>query len=169
MWAQMITSRLKPDREADMEKLTAQLKAAEQPGSGLVHATASRDPKDPSRVILFVVFESEEKARERELDPRSPRWTQGSSDDHDGDLRRCSGLHGPDRRRRLVALIAADTARCCRQTGSGGLHPSCQANVRRRARCRSDTPLARCLRQASQGSHALGSHAWTYAFKSARH
>jgi heme-degrading monooxygenase HmoA len=69
MWAQMITSRLKPDSEAE-EKLTAQLKAAEQPGSGLVHATASRDAKDPSRVILFVVFESEEKARERELDPR---------------------------------------------------------------------------------------------------
>ena len=70
MWAQMITSRLKPGKEDDLANLTAQLKAAEQQGSGLVHATASRDSKDPSRVIMFVVFESEEKARERESDPR---------------------------------------------------------------------------------------------------
>ena len=62
MWAQMITSRLKPGRDDDLATLTAQLKAAEQPGSGLVHATATRDSKDPSRVIMFVVFESEEKA-----------------------------------------------------------------------------------------------------------
>ena len=68
MWAQMITSRLKPGRDDDLAKLTAQLKAAEQPGSGLVHATATRDSKDPSRVIMFVVFESEREssgARER--------------------------------------------------------------------------------------------------------
>ena len=51
-------------------KLVAQLRAAEQPGSGLVHSTATRDSKDPSRVIMFVVFESEEKARERESDSR---------------------------------------------------------------------------------------------------
>jgi heme-degrading monooxygenase HmoA len=70
MWAQMITSRLKPGREGDLATLTAQLKAAEQSGSGLVHSTATQDSKDPSRVILFVVFESEEKARARESDSR---------------------------------------------------------------------------------------------------
>jgi heme-degrading monooxygenase HmoA len=70
MWAQMITTRLKPGREGDLAKLTAQLKATEQPGSGLVHSTATRDAKDPSRVIMFVVFDSEEKARERENDAR---------------------------------------------------------------------------------------------------
>src|SRR5665213_1828585 len=70
MWAQMITSRLKPGREDELVTLTAQLKAAEQPGSGLIHATATRDASDPSRVIMFVVFESEEKARERESDSR---------------------------------------------------------------------------------------------------
>jgi heme-degrading monooxygenase HmoA len=70
MWAQMITSRLKPGKEDDLATLTAQLKAAEQPGSGLVHATATRDSKDPSRVIMFIVFESEEEARARESDPR---------------------------------------------------------------------------------------------------
>jgi hypothetical protein len=66
----MITSRLKPGREEDQVRLTGQLKAAEQSGSGLVHATATRDSKDPNRVIMFVVFESEEKARERENDSR---------------------------------------------------------------------------------------------------
>jgi len=66
----MITSYLKPGKEDEIVKLTAQLKAAEQPGSGLVHATATRDSTDPSRVIMFVVFESEEKARERENDSR---------------------------------------------------------------------------------------------------
>ena len=70
MWAQMITTRLKPGREDDLPKLVAQLRATEQPGSGLVHSTATRDTKDPSRVIMFVVFESEEKARERESDAR---------------------------------------------------------------------------------------------------
>jgi len=70
LWAQMITSHLKPGKEGELARLTAQLKAAEQPGSGLVHATATRDSKDPSRVIMFVVFESEERARAREGDSR---------------------------------------------------------------------------------------------------
>jgi hypothetical protein len=56
MWAQMITSQLKPGKDDELVTLTAQLKAAEQPGSGLVHATAVRDSKDPGRVIMFVVF-----------------------------------------------------------------------------------------------------------------
>ncbi|MGD0393929.1 MAG: antibiotic biosynthesis monooxygenase [Acidimicrobiales bacterium] len=66
----MITSQLKPGKDDELVTLTAQLKAAEQPGSGLVHATAVRDSKDPGRVIMFVVFESEEKARDRENDAR---------------------------------------------------------------------------------------------------
>src|SRR5450755_4768246 len=78
MWAQMITSRLKPGRDDDLATLTAQLREAEQPGSGLVHATATRDAKDPSRVIMFVVFESEEKARERENDTRRQEGLQAA-------------------------------------------------------------------------------------------
>jgi len=38
-----------------------------------VHSTTTRDMKNPSRVITFVVFESEEKARERENDPDARR------------------------------------------------------------------------------------------------
>jgi len=70
MWAQMITTRLRPGGEAGLPKLIDQLRSAEQPGSGLVHSTATRDTKDPNRVIMFVVFESEEMARERESDSR---------------------------------------------------------------------------------------------------
>jgi hypothetical protein len=78
MWAQMITTRLKAGREGDLPMLVAQLRAAEQPGSGLVHSTATRDTEDPSRVIMFVVFESEERAREREHDPRRHEGLQAA-------------------------------------------------------------------------------------------
>jgi len=47
-----------------------QLRAAEQPGSGLVRSFALRDQKDPSRVSFLAVFESEEAARARESDER---------------------------------------------------------------------------------------------------
>lgn len=78
MWGQMITTRLKPGKEGELPKVIAQLKAAEQPGSGLVHSTATLDAKDPSRVIMFVVFESEEKARERENDTRRQEGLQAA-------------------------------------------------------------------------------------------
>ncbi len=68
MWAQMITMRLKPGKEAELDRLYAALRAAERPGSGLLRTTAARDQKDPSRLYHFVVFESEEKARAREQD-----------------------------------------------------------------------------------------------------
>jgi heme-degrading monooxygenase HmoA len=50
--------------------LVEQLRATEQPGSGLVRSLAMQDQKDPSRVFMLVVFESEERARARENDPR---------------------------------------------------------------------------------------------------
>lgn len=70
MWAQLIITRLKSGNEGDLPRLIEQLQAAEQPGSGLVRATAMQDQNDPSRVYMMVVFESEEKARARENDPR---------------------------------------------------------------------------------------------------
>ena len=70
MWAQLITMHLKPGREANLGELMEQLRAAEQPDSGLLRTTTMRDTKDPSRVYTMVVFESEEKARARENDPR---------------------------------------------------------------------------------------------------
>ena len=68
MWAQLIKVRLKPGK--DTAELNKQLQAAEQPGSGLVRSLMMHDQKDPSQVYALVVFESEDKAREREQDPR---------------------------------------------------------------------------------------------------
>jgi quinol monooxygenase YgiN len=70
VWAQLITTRLKPGREGDMKRLVDELRATEQPGSGLVRSLAMQDQKDPSKVYMLIVFESEEKARARESDPR---------------------------------------------------------------------------------------------------
>jgi len=78
MWAQLITTRLKQGREEDLPGLVEQLRAAEQPGSGLVRSMAMRDQNDPSRVYMFVVFESEEKARARENDPRRQEGLQAA-------------------------------------------------------------------------------------------
>ena len=78
MWAQLITMRLKPGRENDLPLLIDQLKAAEQPDSGLVRSTAMRDKNDPSRIYTYVIFESEEKARLRENDPRRQEGLQAA-------------------------------------------------------------------------------------------
>ena len=67
MWAQLIKMRLKPDK--DTTEVNNQLRAAEQPGSGLVRTLMMHDQKDPSQVYTLVVFDSEEKARAREQDP----------------------------------------------------------------------------------------------------
>ncbi len=69
MWAQLITTRLKPGQEGQLATLFEQFQAAEQPGSGFVRSTAMVDQNDPNRVFMLVVFESEEQARARESDP----------------------------------------------------------------------------------------------------
>lgn len=70
MWAQMIKTRVKDGSEAELRKLFQQLRDAEQADTGLVRTLAMRDQNDPSSLSLLVVFESEEKARARENDPR---------------------------------------------------------------------------------------------------
>jgi quinol monooxygenase YgiN len=70
MWAQLITTRLKPGKEDGLRTLVEQLQAAEQPDTGLVRSTAMRDQNDPLKVYMMVVFDSEESARAREDDPR---------------------------------------------------------------------------------------------------
>lgn len=70
MWAQMITTRLKPGKEDELARLEAELKRAEQPGSGLIRSLMMQDQQDPGRAVMLVVFESEEHARVRENDPR---------------------------------------------------------------------------------------------------
>ena len=70
MWAQLIKTRVKDGSEAGLRKLFQQLRDAEQADSGLVRTLAMRDQNDPSSLSLLVLFESEEKARARENDPR---------------------------------------------------------------------------------------------------
>jgi len=77
MWAQLITTRLKPGREDELPVLIQQLRAIEQPGSGLVRSTAMRDQNDPSRLYMMVVFDSEERARARESDEKRQEGLQG--------------------------------------------------------------------------------------------
>jgi hypothetical protein len=43
MWAQLITTRLKPGREDDLQGLVDQLREAEQGDSGLIRSLAMRD------------------------------------------------------------------------------------------------------------------------------
>ena len=76
MWAQLIKTRLRPGQEERLTRLFEQLRAVEQPGSGLLRSMAMRDQKDPSQVYMLVVFESEEKARARENDQRRQEGLQ---------------------------------------------------------------------------------------------
>jgi hypothetical protein len=76
MWAQLIKMQLKPDK--DTAELDNQIRAAEQPGSGLVRTLVMHDQKDPSQVYTLVVFESEDKARAREQDPRRQQQLQAA-------------------------------------------------------------------------------------------
>lgn len=70
MWAQLIRTRVKDGTEAGLSQLIQQLRDTEQAGSGLVRSMVMREAHDPNSIAMFVVFESEEKARARENDPR---------------------------------------------------------------------------------------------------
>lgn len=70
MWAQLQKVRTKPEREADLLAVFDQLQAIEQPESGLARTMVMRSQTDPTLVYVLVLFDSEEKARAREQDPR---------------------------------------------------------------------------------------------------
>lgn len=74
MWAQLMRWRLKPGK--DTAGLREQLRAVEQPDSGLLRTMIMQDQKDPDLYYTLVVFESEEKARARERDPRREEGLQ---------------------------------------------------------------------------------------------
>ena len=78
MWAQLITTRLKAGREGDLALLAEQIQKSEQPDSGLIRSFMLQDQKDPSRAYMLIVFESEEKARARESDPRRQEGLQAA-------------------------------------------------------------------------------------------
>jgi hypothetical protein len=74
VWAQIMRWRLKPGK--DTAGLREQLQAVEQPGSGLLRTMIMQDQKDPGQFYTLVVFESGEKARARERDPRRQEGLQ---------------------------------------------------------------------------------------------
>lgn len=70
MWAQLISMRLEAGSEDELPGVMNALDAVEQPGSGLLRSLTMTERDDPRQVHMVVVFESEEKARAREDDPR---------------------------------------------------------------------------------------------------
>jgi hypothetical protein len=83
MWAQLIKMQLKPDN--DTAELDKQLRAAEQPGSGLVRTLVMHDQKDPSQVYALVVFRQRgesTRARAGSAPPGSAASRQGDDGRH---------------------------------------------------------------------------------------
>ncbi len=76
MWAQLSTVRVKEGKADAVDKAMEELRAFEQPDSGLLRTIVMQDQKDPARLLVLVVFESEEKARARENDPRRQEGVQ---------------------------------------------------------------------------------------------
>lgn len=70
MWAQLQKVSTKPERQAELLDVFGQLQAIEQADSGLSRTMVMRSQADPNLVYVLVVFDSEEKARAREQDPR---------------------------------------------------------------------------------------------------
>ncbi len=70
MWAQIIKVRVKPGKEQDLRRILEQIRAIEQPDSGLLRSSMMRDQKDSHTLYMMIMVESEEKARARERDPR---------------------------------------------------------------------------------------------------
>ena len=70
MWAQLQKVRSKPERQAELLGVFEQLQAIEQADSGLSRTLVMRSRADPNLVYVLVLFDSEEKARAREQDPR---------------------------------------------------------------------------------------------------
>ena len=75
MWAQLITWRLKPGK--DMTEVDKQIRAAEQPGSGLVRTLMMHDQKDPARCKRWWSSRARRK-HAREQDPRRQERLQAA-------------------------------------------------------------------------------------------
>ncbi len=70
MWAQLISMRLREGSEDELTGVMDALDAVEQPGSGLLRSLTMTERDNPRQVHVLVVFESEDRARAREDDPR---------------------------------------------------------------------------------------------------
>jgi heme-degrading monooxygenase HmoA len=76
MWAQLSSVRVKEGQADAVGRAMEHLRTFEQPDSGLLRTFVMQDQKDPAHLFVLVVFESEEKARARESDPRRQEGIQ---------------------------------------------------------------------------------------------
>ncbi len=76
MWAQLSTVRVNEGKAEAVAEAMEKLRSFEQADSGLLRTIVMQDQHDPARVLVLVVFESEEKARAREDDPRREEGVQ---------------------------------------------------------------------------------------------
>jgi heme-degrading monooxygenase HmoA len=76
MWAQLSRVHVKEGHTDEVVGALEQLRSFEQPDSGLLRTIVMQDQKDPASMVVLVVFESEEKARAREADPRREEGLQ---------------------------------------------------------------------------------------------
>ena len=76
MWAQLSSVRVKEGSADVVGRAMEHLRTFEQPDSGLLRTIVMQDQKDPAQMLVLVVFESEEKARSREADPRRHEGVQ---------------------------------------------------------------------------------------------
>jgi quinol monooxygenase YgiN len=76
VWAQLQKVSTTPDKEAELLDVFEQLHAIEQADSGLMKTMVMRSQADPTLVFVLAVFDSEEKARTREQDPRRQQGLQ---------------------------------------------------------------------------------------------
>jgi hypothetical protein len=123
MWAQLIKMRLQPGK--DLAGLDKQMRAIEQPDSGLLRSIVMRDQKDPGQFYVLVVFESEEKARARERDPRRQEGLQALSGDDGRNAR------GPAKVRRSGCCGRVDrvgeAGHCAHVSAPGGVYCGAQS------------------------------------------
>ena len=91
VWAQLMRFRVQPGK--DTAGLREQLQAVEQPGSGLLRTMIMQDQKDPDQFCTLVLFDSKEKARERERDPRRQEGVAVPSGDARRQARGPAGVH----------------------------------------------------------------------------
>ena len=76
MWARLSIVRVKEGKADAVGAAMEQLRAFEQPDSGLLRTIVVQDQRARARALVLVVFESEEKARARESDPRRQEGVQ---------------------------------------------------------------------------------------------
>ena len=78
MWAQLIRVRLQPG--ADLTAMADLLKTYEQADSGLLREFFMHEDGKPDSAYILALFESEEKARQREQDPRRSEGQQATKE-----------------------------------------------------------------------------------------